>query len=120
MVLVLQWVDGVDFTWKNLFLRWRGIGGKDAAMGIAEIMIEVRKLPNDELLALAAQVDEEAARAVDHRFECLVRDGHFADLAAAALCEEKEGKTVPLYEVLDERELYSFLSMRTSSGPTST
>lgn len=70
-------------------------------MGIAEIMREVRKLPDDELLALAAQVDEEAARAVDHRFESLVRDGHFADLAAEALREEKEGKTVFLHEVLD-------------------
>jgi hypothetical protein len=74
-------------------------------MGIAEIMREVRKLPDDELLALAAQIDEEAARAVDHRFESLVRDGHFADLAAEALSEEKQGKTSPLHEVLDEREL---------------
>ena len=72
-------------------------------MGIAEIMREVRKLPDDELLALAAQVDEETARAVDHRFECLVREGRFEDLAAEALREEKEGKTIPLHEVLDER-----------------
>lgn len=74
-------------------------------MGVAEIMQEVRKLPDDELLALAAQVDLEAARAVDQRFECLVRDGQFADLAAAALREEKEGKTRPLHEVLDERSV---------------
>lgn len=74
-------------------------------MGIAEIMREVRKLPDDELLALAAQFDEEAARAVDHRFESLVRDGHFADLAAEALREEKEGKTVSLHEVLDQRDV---------------
>lgn len=72
-------------------------------MGIAEIMLEVRKLPDDELLALAAQVDEEAARAVDHRFECMVREGRFEDLAAEALREEKEGKTISLHEVLDER-----------------
>lgn len=72
-------------------------------MGIAEIMREVRKLPDDELLALAAQVDEEAARAVDHRFESLVREKHFADLAAEALIEDKKGKTIPLHEVLDER-----------------
>jgi hypothetical protein len=63
-------------------------------MGIAEIMRVVRKLPDDELLALAAQVDEEAARAVDHRFESLVREGRFEDLAAEALREEKEGKSV--------------------------
>ena len=72
-------------------------------MGIAEIMQEVRKLPDDQLLALAAQIDEEAAKAVDHRFESMVRDGHFADLAAEALLEEKERKTIPLNEVLDER-----------------
>ena len=66
-------------------------------------MQEVRKLPDDQLLALAAQIDEEAAKAVDHRFESMVRDGHFADLAAEALLEEKERKTIPLNEVLDER-----------------
>ena len=65
-------------------------------MNIAEIMREVRKLPDDQLLSLAAQIDQEAARAVDHRFESLVRDGHFAELAAEALSEEKEGKTIPL------------------------
>jgi hypothetical protein len=63
-------------------------------MGIAEIMREVRKLPGDELLALAAQVDEEATRAVDQRFASLLRDGQFPDLAADALRGEKEGKTV--------------------------
>lgn len=72
-------------------------------MGIAEIMREIRKLPDDELLALAEQVEEEAARAVDHRFESLVREEHFADLAAEALREEKHGKTIPLHEVLNER-----------------
>lgn len=74
-------------------------------MGIAEIMREVRKLPDDELLALAAQVDEEAARAVDHRFESFVREGRFEDLAAEALREEKEGRTVSLDEVLNERHI---------------
>lgn len=73
-------------------------------MEIAEIMREVRKLPDDELLALAAQIDQEAARAVDHRFECLVRDGHFDDLAEDALRESKEGMTIPIYEILDERD----------------
>lgn len=75
-------------------------------MGISEIVREVRKLPDDELLALAAQVDEEAARAVDHRFESLVQDRHFADLAAEALREEKEGKTIPLNEVHDQRDIW--------------
>ena len=72
-------------------------------MEIAELMREIRKLPDDQLLALAAQVDEEAARAVDHRFESIVREGGFADLAAEALSEQRAGKTIPLDEVLDER-----------------
>ncbi len=74
-------------------------------MGIAEIMREVRKLPDEELLALAAQIDEEAAKAVDHRFESLVREGHFADLAAEALRDEEEGKSIPLHELIDERSV---------------
>jgi hypothetical protein len=74
-------------------------------MSIAELMKEIRMLPDDDLLALAAQVDEEAARAVDHRFESLVRDGNFADLAADALKELKSGKTFSLHEVLDERRV---------------
>jgi len=72
-------------------------------MGVAEIMREVRKLGDADLLDLAAQVDAEAARAVDQRFECLVRDGHFAAAAAAALREKKEGTTRSLDEILDER-----------------
>ncbi len=74
-------------------------------MEIAEIMREVRKLPDDQLLSLAAQIDQEAARAVDQRFESMVREGDFSELAAEALREEKEGKTVPLHEVLDQRDV---------------
>ena len=72
-------------------------------MGIAEIMQEVRKLPREQLLALAAQIDEAAASVVDQYFESMVRDGCFADLAGAALREEKNGTTIPLHELLDER-----------------
>jgi hypothetical protein len=71
-------------------------------MNVAEIMQEVRKLTDDQLLALAAQVDEEAARAVDQRFESMVREGGFGGLAAEALREHDEGKTVPLHEVIDQ------------------
>jgi len=71
-------------------------------MSIVEIMREIKMLPDDQLLALAAQVDEEAARAVDHRFESLVRDGHFDELAEDALAEAKKGTTIPLHEVLDQ------------------
>lgn len=75
------------------------------AMSVTELMKEIRKLPDTDLLALAAQVDAEAARAVDERFASKVRDGAFDDLAAEALRELKQGKTVSLHEVLDERQL---------------
>ncbi len=74
-------------------------------MGIAELMGEIRKLPDDELLALAAQVDAEAARAVDTKFTALVREGDFDEHAAEALKELKEGKSIPLHEVLDEHRI---------------
>jgi len=74
-------------------------------MGIAELMKEIRKLPDHELLALAAQVEEEAARAVDEQFAAKVRDGDFDAMAAEALRDWKEGKTVPLHEILDERHV---------------
>jgi hypothetical protein len=74
-------------------------------MGIAELMGEIRKLPDDELLALAAQVDAEAARAVDTRFTAMVKEGDFDELAAEALKELKEGKSIPLHEVLDEHRI---------------
>ena len=74
-------------------------------MGIADLMGEIRKLPDDELLALAAQVDAEAARAVDTKFTALVREGDFDELAAEALKELKEGKSIPLHEVLDEHRI---------------
>ena len=74
-------------------------------MGIADLMNEIRKLPDDELLALAAQVEAEAARAVDTRFTAMVKEGDFNQLAAEALKELKEGKSIPLHEVLDERHI---------------
>ena len=74
-------------------------------MGIAELMGEIRKLPDDELLALAAQVEAEAARAVDTRFTAMVKEGDFDELAAEALKELKEGKSIPLHEVLDEHRI---------------
>jgi hypothetical protein len=74
-------------------------------MGIAELMSEIRKLPDADLLALAAQVDAEAARAVDERFACMVRDGGFDELAAEALKDHIEGKTIPLHEFLDQRDV---------------
>jgi hypothetical protein len=74
-------------------------------MDIADLMSEIRKLPDDELLALAAQVDAEAARAVDTRFTAMVKEGDFDELAAEGLKELKEGKSIPLHEVLDEHRI---------------
>jgi hypothetical protein len=74
-------------------------------MGVAELMGEIRKLPDDELLALAAHVDAEAARAVDTRFASMVKEGAFDQCATDALKELKEGKTISLHEVLDERRI---------------
>ena len=79
--------------------------GYGKPMGITDLMTEIRKLPDDELLALAAQVEAEAARAVDTRFTAMVKDGNFDELAAEALKELKEGKSIPLHEVLDERHI---------------
>ena len=62
-------------------------------------------LPDADLLALAAQVEAEAARAVDERFASKVSEGTFDDLAADALKELKSGNTVSLHEVLDERRV---------------
>jgi hypothetical protein len=72
-------------------------------MSIAELMKEIRKLPDEELLALAAQVEEEAARAVDEKFAACVGEGVFDDCAAEALRELRMNQTVPLHEVLDQR-----------------
>jgi len=74
-------------------------------MIIAEIMKEIRKLPDEELLVLAAQVDEEAARAVDERFAARVGEGAFDEMAAEALRELRENKTMPLHEVIDQRSV---------------
>jgi hypothetical protein len=74
-------------------------------MSLAELMMEIRKLPDDDLLLLAAQVEAEAARAVDERFSAKVREGAFDDLATEALSELNEGRTLSLNEVLDERRV---------------
>ena len=74
-------------------------------MGIADLMVEVRKLPEDELLVLATQVEEVAARVVDGRFAEKVRAGTFDAMAAEALKELEDGKTVTLHEVLDVHDV---------------
>ena len=64
-------------------------------------MNEIRKLPDQERLLLAAQGEAEAARAVDECLAARVSEGAFDELAADALKEFREQKTVPLHEVID-------------------
>jgi len=98
-------VRNTKFSNQPADLRAGNAWGSLRAMGIADLMSEIRKLPDDELLALAAQVDAEAARAVDTRFTAMVKEGNFDELAAEGLKELKEGKTISLHEVLDERRI---------------
>jgi hypothetical protein len=98
-------VTNTKFLNQPAGLRAGNAWGILQAMGIADLMSEIRKLTDDELLALAAQVDAEAARAVDTKFTALVREGDFDELAAEALKELKEGKSIPLHEVLDEHHI---------------
>lgn len=98
-------VRNTKFSNQPADLRAGNAWGSLRAMGIADLMSEIRKLPDDELLALAAQVDAEAARAVDTRFTAMVKEGDFDELAAEGLKELKEGKTISLHEVLDERRI---------------
>ena len=74
-------------------------------MGITELVREMRKLPDEDLLSLAGEIDEVVAEAVDRKLERAVAGGHFDDLAAEALREHGEGKTTALHEVLDNADL---------------
>jgi len=65
-------------------------------MGIAELMCEIRKLPEKELSMLAQAVGEAAAAAADARFEKDIVAGRFDALAAEALKDHADGKTVDL------------------------
>lgn len=74
-------------------------------MGIAELMTEIRKLPEKELHLLAQAVGEVAAAAVDARFEEDILSGKFDDMAADALKDHAEGKTVELDAFLADPRL---------------
>lgn len=72
-------------------------------MGIAEMIRDGAETPDEHSLSLAAQMDEETDRAVDQHLDCLVSQGHFADLAAVAQRDEKDCKTFPPHEFRNER-----------------
>ena len=78
-----------------------GIG----VMSAAEVMELVRELPEREVLDLGQMLDDWAAELVDRKFENAVRAGAFDDLAAEALRETGDGRTVPLNEVLDNEHV---------------
>jgi len=71
-------------------------------MSVTEMIREARKLPLEELRALARELDEELARRVDERFVEAVEAGEFDHLAKEAEAEYRAGKTRPLDEILDD------------------
>ena len=62
----------------------------------------VKRLPEREAMDLGRMLDNWLAGIVDRKFEAAVSAGVFDAMAAEALREAKEGKTIPLNEVLDE------------------
>jgi len=71
-------------------------GDKLAGMEVAEIIREAQKLPEKELQILARAVEEASAAAVDARFEEDILAGKFDAMAAEALKDHAEGKTIEL------------------------
>lgn len=62
----------------------------------------VKRLPEREAMDLGRMLDNWLAGIVDRKFEAAVSAGVFDAMAAEALREAKEGKTIPLNEVLDD------------------
>jgi len=71
-------------------------------MSAVEVMDLVKRLPEREAMDLGRMLDNWLAGIVDRKFEAAVSAGVFDAMAAEALREAKEGKTIPLNEVLDE------------------
>lgn len=69
-------------------------------MEVAVFIREARRLPDEKLLQLAAEIDAVAAETVDKKLERAVEAGFFDAMAAAALREDAEGKTCELDEIL--------------------
>jgi hypothetical protein len=74
-------------------------------MEVKELIQEVRKLPEKELHILAQAVGEAAAAAADAGFEKDVLAGRFDAMAAEAIKDHAEGKTIELDAFLAEPEL---------------
>ncbi len=74
-------------------------------MEIKELIQEVRKLPEKDLLILAQAVGEAAATAADAGFEKDISAGRFDAMAAEAIKDHADGKTIELNAFLAEPEL---------------
>lgn len=75
------------------------------AMKVKELIREARKLPEKELRMLAQAVGEATAAAADVGFEKDILAGRFDAMAAEALKDHAEGKTVELDAFLADPEL---------------
>jgi len=74
-------------------------------MSAVEVMDLVKRLPEREAMDLGRMLDDWLAGIVDRKFEVAVSAGAFDAMAAEALREAEEGKTIPLHEVLDDRRI---------------
>lgn len=72
-------------------------------MSANEIMELIRKEPEEVVMALGELLDDLRADLVDQKLGEAVMAGKFDDLAAIALTEHAEGKTIPLHEFLHQR-----------------
>jgi hypothetical protein len=65
-------------------------------MSAVEVMDLVKRLPEREAMNLGRMLDDWLAGIVDRKFEVAVPAGSFDAMAADALREAEEGKTIPL------------------------
>jgi hypothetical protein len=74
-------------------------------MSAAGVMNLAKQLPEKEVLDLARLLDAWTAAMVDQKLEAAVQSGAFDQMAADALQELEDGKTIPLDEVLHDPRL---------------
>jgi hypothetical protein len=94
-------VEFDEFHFVDLWM----VDGYCFAMSAVEVMELVKQLPAEEAVDLGRMVDDWTAGLVDKKFEEAINAGAFDKLAAEALREFEAGKTLPLNEVLDQRQL---------------
>lgn len=100
MELIGQGMEGLEFK-----LEVKRDESMLLAMEVKELIREARKLPEKELRILAQAVGEATAAAADAGFEKDILAGRFDAMAADALKEHAEGKTVDLDAFLAEPRL---------------